>query len=206
MVQGGLCLCLAVLMLAGAWSLPFLYESTSILYKFGMDKVLLRSGKVMGLTVGVLLFFQLTAVSHLAFLERIFSRTPLLHFHQNNGLGLTLLILIHPLLIRGADNFASYHLEKKYWPEFIGAALFLLLILFVLSARFRARLPLKYQTWLRVHRLGAVIILGLFFIHLLFVSDTFHGGLPRSLALALGGAETFLLIKIFSRALFGSNK
>ena len=49
----------ATLVLVGAMSVPFFFESPSMWYKFGFDKALLRTGKMLGLVVATLLFFQL---------------------------------------------------------------------------------------------------------------------------------------------------
>lgn len=190
-----------LLLLAGAWSLSFYYPSQSLFYKFGAQKLLLRSGKLVGITGGLLLLVQLLAVAHLPVFEPTFSRATLLSFHRFNGLGL-LMLCSHPILILWADDFAFYPLEMKYFPEFVGAALLLALVLLVLSAWFRGALPLTYPVWRWVHRLGALLVLALFFVHLLLVSETFHTGLPYRLALGLAGVEALLLALIFGRALF----
>jgi len=176
-----------------------------MLYKFGYHKLLLRSGKLVGLTGGLLILAQLVSVSHLAFPEWLFTRSGLLRFHRINGLCLALL-LVHPVLILGADDFAFYPLEKKYLPEFVGMALLFFLLLLVVTARFRARLPISYRAWRSGHRLGALVVVGLFFVHLLKVSETFRTGLPYNLALGLAGVEGFILLLIFGRALLGAKK
>lgn len=200
-----LCLTLFLLLLAGAWSLPFRYPSMSMFYKFGYHRLLLVSGKLLGVTGGLLLLVQLLAVAPGLFPEWLFSRGGRLRFHRANGLGL-LLLVCHPVLILGADDFAFYPLEKKYLPEFVGLALLLCLLVLVLSAQFRARLPLSYRAWRIGHRLGALVVVGLFLGHLLTVSETFRRGLPHQLALGLAGVEGFLLVIIFGRPFFSGNK
>ncbi|MGD9269277.1 MAG: hypothetical protein PVH70_17710, partial [Desulfobacterales bacterium] len=49
---------LLMLLLVGAASIPFFFESSSILYKFGLNRVLLLTGQVMGLVAGCLLLVQ----------------------------------------------------------------------------------------------------------------------------------------------------
>lgn len=196
-----LCLAIFLLILTGAWSLPFNYPSSSILYKFGTDRILLRSGKLVGISGGLLLLTQLLAVSHLGFLEKIFGSATLLRFHRINGLFL-LLIFSHPLLIQGAYDFTFYTLEKKYLPEFLGVALLFCLALLVLSAWFRNRLPISYKAWRAGHRVGALLVTVLFFTHLLTVSGTFKKGLPWRLAILLAATEGILMLMIFGRALF----
>jgi predicted ferric reductase len=199
-----LCLLLFLLLLAGAWSLPFRYPSESLFYKFGQQRLLLISGKLAGVTGGLLILVQLLAVAPGLFPEWLFSRAGRLRFHRANGLAL-LLLVCHPVLILGADDFAFYPLARKYLPEFVGMALLFCLLLLVLTAQFRARLPLSYRAWRIGHRLGALVVVALFLGHLLTVSETFRWGLPHRLALGLAGVEGFLLLLILGRALFSGN-
>ncbi|MFW6244185.1 MAG: hypothetical protein ACOC15_03520 [Desulfovibrionales bacterium] len=69
-VLGLLCLVLALLLLAGAGWIAFAYESSSMLYKFGWDKRLLRAGKVVGLAAATLVLLQLVLSARLRFLDR----------------------------------------------------------------------------------------------------------------------------------------
>jgi predicted ferric reductase len=193
------------LLLAGAWYLPFRYPSESLFYKFGYHRLLLISGKLLGVTGGMLILLQLLAVAPWIFPEWLFSRGDRLRFHRANGLGL-LLLVCHPVLILGADDFAFYPLEKKYLPEFIGVGLLFCLLLLVLSAQFRAKLPLSFKAWRIGHRLGALVVVGLFLGHLLTVSETFRWGFPHRLALGFAGVEGALLLMILGRALFSGNK
>jgi predicted ferric reductase len=200
-----LCLVLFLLLLAGAWSLPFRYPSESLFYKFGYHRLLLVSGKLVGVTGALLILVQLLAVAPGLFPEWLFSRVGRLRFHRANGLGL-LLLVCHPVLILGADDFAFYPLAKKYLPEFVGMALLFSLVLLVLTAQFRIRLPLSYKAWRIGHRLGALLVVGLFLGHLLTVSETFRWGMPHRLALGLAGVEGLLLLMIIGRAIFSGNK
>ncbi|NTV15759.1 MAG: hypothetical protein HGA96_17825 [Desulfobulbaceae bacterium] len=200
-----LCLLLFLLLLAGAWSLPFRYPSESLFYKFGFQRQLLVAGKLLGVTGGLLLLAQLLAVAPLLFPPWLFSRAGRLRFHRANGLGL-LGLVCHPLLILWADHFAFYPLEKKYLPEFLGVALLCSLLLLILTAQFRTRLPVSYRGWRLGHRLGALLVIGLFLGHLLTVSETFRGGMPHRLALGLAGLEGVLLVMILGRAFFSGNK
>lgn len=199
-----LCLLLFLLLLAGACYLPFRYPSESLFYKFGFPRLLLLSGKLLGVTGGLLLLVQLLAVSPLICPEWLFSRAARLRFHRANGLGL-LLLVCHPLLILGADDFAFYPLQKKYLPEFLGMATLFCLLLLVLTAQFRARLPFSYQAWRTGHRLGALVVVALLLSHLLTVSETFRWGLPHRLALGYAAGEGGLLAMILARALFSGN-
>ena len=58
----------------GRLSIPF-FESPSMWYKFGLAKILLRSGKVVGTAAAVLLFYQLILVARLKVILRTRSST-----------------------------------------------------------------------------------------------------------------------------------
>ena len=139
-VLGTVVFLLALLLLAGGWTVPFYFESFSILYKFGIEKAYLRSGKMVGITIVLLVFYQILLASRFWFLERIFSEKRLLSLHRINGIAITLFVLTHPVLIKASENFISYTLEKKYVPEFIGIGLLLVILSVSLTAIFRAGL------------------------------------------------------------------
>jgi hypothetical protein len=71
-VLGGACIFLALLLIVSVCTIPFVFESPSIFYKFGINKTFLRSGKVFGVTAAALVFFQVLLVSRLKILDRIF--------------------------------------------------------------------------------------------------------------------------------------
>ena len=193
---------LALLLLAGGWLVPYYFESFSILYKFGFQKVYLRTGKMVGITIFLLLFYQILLASRFRFLERIFSAKRLLAFHRINGIAVTLFVLTHPVLIKASENFISYTLEKKYAPEFIGIGLLLVILMVSVTAIFRDSLPIAYHRWLFLHRLGATLVIAILPLHVLLVSDTFKAGLPRTGALAILGLNLLLLARIWHRRLF----
>jgi len=111
---------LAVLLLAGGWAIPFIFESSSILYKFGMEKIYLRSGKVIGITVALLIFFQVVLAFRLTIIEQVFSARRLFSLHRINGMAIAFLVIAHPFLIKASESFTPYTFEKKYYPEFSG--------------------------------------------------------------------------------------
>ena len=84
---------LALMVLVGGWAIPFKFESFSILYKFGMEKAYLRSGKMIGITIGVLLFFQVALASRITIFEQVFSAKRLLSMHRSNGMLITCLVI-----------------------------------------------------------------------------------------------------------------
>ncbi|MFO7686006.1 MAG: ferredoxin reductase family protein [Desulfobacterales bacterium] len=174
----------AALFLAGAVSIPFFFESPSIWYKFGFSKVLLRSGKMLGLAAAGLLFSQLLLAGRLKVLDRVFSLPRLVRIHRLNATVILLPALLHPILVLASEKKFIFPLAIRYWPEWVGVGLLaLILIQFVLS-RWRVALRLRFHRWLSWHRYSGAFILALVVLHLLFVSETFsEEGIPRSAAM-----------------------
>ncbi len=202
MVLGGTCVLLTSLFVAGAWTIPFLFESSSILYKFGIEKTFLRSGKVLGVTAAALVFLQVFLVSRFKFLDRIFSLNQMAFFHRMNGLAILFLALVHPILIIAAENFTFFAFEKRYWPEFLGVAVFIFILVIVTTANWRLMFHFAYDQWLRFHRLITVVAIALMTIHILFVSKTFTSGLPHIFVLVAAGINLMLILRLWFRRLF----
>jgi predicted ferric reductase len=200
---GTLVVLLAMALLAGGWSIPFQFESFSILYKFGKLKVYLRYGKVIGITVALLLLFQVLLASRLKILEQVFSVKILFILHRINGFIITCLVAVHPVLIKASENFIPYTFGKKYYPEFVGIVLIFVLLTVSVAAIFRNFFKMPYVRWRFLHRLGATLILIILPAHVLFVSDTFKsGGLPRSAALTIFSLNFLFITYIWLKRFF----
>jgi len=200
---GAVVILLAMLLLAGGWSIPFHYESFSILYKFGKLKVYLRYGKVIGITVALLLFFQVVLAARLKILVQIFSAKSILMLHRINGFIIACLVAVHPVLIKASDNFTPYTFGKKYYPEFVGIGLLFVVLTVSLTAIFRNLLKMDYSRWRLLHRLGATMVFLIVPLHVLFVSDSFNSsGLPRVAAFAVFGLNLLFISYIWLRRLF----
>ena len=197
---------LAILLLAGGWIIPFKFESFSILYKFGMEKTYLRSGKVVGITTALLLFFQVVLASRFKIFEQVFSVKRLLSLHRFNGMTITFLVLSHPLLIKASENFTPYTFEKKYYPEFLGMCVLAILLLLSIAAIFRKFIKISYGKWLILHRLGATLVLFFMPTHILFVSETFKSGIPRNGALMIFSLNFFMVMLIWVQGIFTKNR
>jgi predicted ferric reductase len=194
---------LAMALLAGGWSIPFQFESFSILYKFGKLKLYLRYGKVVGITIALLLFFQVLLAARIKILVQIFSAKSVLMLHRINGFIIACLIVVHPVLIKASDNFTPYIFGKKYYPEFVGIGLLFVVLTVSLSALFRNLLKMDYSRWRLLHRMGATMVLLILPFHVLFVSDTFKtAGLPRNAALAVFALNLLFISYIWLRRLF----
>jgi len=196
-VLGTIIVVLALSLLIAGWFIPFTFESFSILYKFGMEKTLLRSGKVIGVTIAVLVFYQILLASRFAIFEQVFSAKRLLSLHRINGLAITFLVISHPLLIKASENFTPYTFEKKYYPEFLGMAVLAVLLTLSLTAVFRKFFKFSYSRWRLRHRMVATLALFLIPIHILFVSDTFKAGIPRNAALFIFSLNLLMITRIW---------
>ncbi len=116
---GALTVLLALAVLAGAVSISFIFESSTILYKFGTDRLLLRAGQAVGLTVGGLLVLQIISGARFKCLDRIFGLNRLSRIHRITGLTIACLAIAHPILIFIPEDRISIPLQWRYWPEFV---------------------------------------------------------------------------------------
>lgn len=182
-----------VLILGMACTIPFYFESPSMYYKTGIDKFLLRSGKILGIIATILIFYQLVFISRLAFLEKIFKMKSLFRFHRTNGLIILAAAVLHPIFILGADHFVFFPFELKYWPEITGIVLLSILILFVLVSHWQKKIKLDYKLWRFLHKSFAPVIIIVLYIHIINVSKTFESGLPFY-ALTLIFSSSLILI------------
>lgn len=193
-ILGALVLFIGLLVLAGAASIPFLFESASILYKFGADKLMLRTGKVLGMIAAALLLLQLVLAARIRFLDRIFALDRLFYFHRISGIIIAACVLIHPVLILLPEDMLFIPLEFRYWPEFVGLGLLLFILGMAVSGNFRAALWIPFNFWWIMHRIAAVITAAALFVHVLYVSDTFEKGLPQTLAFCAMGLYIMLYV------------
>ena len=199
---GTLLVMLSMALLAGGWSIPFQFESFSILYKFGKLKIYLRYGKVIGITVALLLLYQVLLASRLKILELIFSKKILFMLHRVNGFIITCLVAVHPVLIKASENFIPYTFGKKYYPEFVGIGLIFILLTVSVTAIFRNFFKMPYVRWRFLHRSGATLVLLILPVHVLFVSDTFKSGVPRNSAMVIFGLNLLFITYIWMKRFF----
>ena len=162
-----------LLVIAGAASIPFYFESSTILYKFGLNRHLLRLGQITGTVAGCLLLLQIILGARLKCLDRIFGLCRLFRYHRIAGFIIACLIIIHPIMIFIPENRIFIPLELRYWPEFVGLFLLLLIIFTVISGHWRAWLRFPFHRWWPIHRWAAFLIVVAFWVHVLSVSETF---------------------------------
>lgn len=179
-LYGGLLIGLAALAGAGAMTIPFFYQSQTLWYKLGIDKTLLLAGQLAGLLAAVALFLQILAGTRGKGLEEIFGVAALMGFHRVNGVVLCGLAAAHLILVQVPEGIANLPIGVKYWPELIGASLFLLLLGTAVTASFRQQLGLDYRRWRMMHRTFGYLALILLAGHVLFVADSFTHMVPRA--------------------------
>jgi predicted ferric reductase len=150
-----------------------------------MEKNLLRLGKMAGLAAAIFLMLQLFQAARLKWLDRIFSLPGLYQWHRYSAYGIVTLAILHPIAVFLPDGILMIPFEARYWPEWIGAALLLVILIQFVLSKWRRTFFRDYQRWLLVHRIMGVTALMLMFVHMLSVSETFeHDGLARDSAVA----------------------
>jgi predicted ferric reductase len=184
---------LVVALFAGVLTIPFLFESPSMYYKTGWDKTLLRAGKMVGLTAALFILLQLPLAARLKWLDRIFSLPTLYTLHRYGAYALAALAIAHPILVLVPDGMLMIPLEARYWPEWAGAAMLVVILLQVGACQWRKVVFKRYQGWLLFHRIMGPLAIGLLIVHILYVSETFEDeGLPRNLAFAAAAVSVGL--------------
>lgn len=176
---GTVCVFIVLGLLAWAVYIPFAYQSTSIWYKIGVDRVLLRIGKVIGLLAATLLFLQVTFIAHLQFVESIFSPRVLIRIHKINAGLIAFMALMHPLFVFAPEDINNITIESKYWPEGIGALLLVLIWIIFTTSKYRSFLNFSFNRWRIFHRFAALSAVILLAVHMMNVSDTFIVGPPK---------------------------
>jgi len=190
------CVMILTLLFCGALAIPFAYESFSIKYKFGLHKALLRSGKLVGMAAALLLVIQLLLATRITWVNRMAGMDRLVTVHKYNGIVIALLALMHPLLVFGPEEITTLPLEFKFWPEIVGAGLLMGIFYMTAAALFKKELSLPFHLWMWAHKIGGCVVLSALFVHLLFSSETFEGGLPRIVGIAFA---TLCLVVLISR-------
>lgn len=168
-----------LLFLIAALAIPVYYETTTLWYKVGIDKTMLKGAQFLGLFTFVLIYIQVILSTRGQFLEQLFGAATLLKLHRTNGILIVFLAAAHIFLVLAPEGLANLPIGKKFWPEMVGAALVLLIIIIAVTSHYRQQLKLDYRSWRTYHKpLGYLAIL-MVNIHVLFVSDSFEKTVPR---------------------------
>lgn len=174
-----------LVVLAGALSIPFVYETQTLWYRIGSDKTMLRAAQLAGLLAAILLFVQILLAARGEFLKRLFGVAVLMRRHRTNGILLSLLALGHAILVLAPEGLTNLPIGKKHWPEMVGMLLLTVVLFMAISAHFREKLALDYTRWRAMHKLLGYFTMPLVAVHVLFVCESFEHALPRLGLIAL---------------------
>lgn len=191
----GLILIGMVLLLAAALAVPFLFPTETLWYKAGADRLMLLTAQLAGLLALVLLLVQILLALRPKAFEQTFGVATLLRWHRGNGVLLAGCALVHVVLVLAPEGLGNLPLGWKFWPELLGAFALLCLLTTVTLSWWRSALHLPYQGWRLLHRVIGYLLPALLTAHVLFVSESFAGGLPR-LVLLVGMVLFFLLVAL----------
>jgi predicted ferric reductase len=190
-----------IFVVGGALSIPFVYESQTLWYKIGIDKTLLRAGKIAGLLAAILLLVQILLAVRGETLEELFGVRSLISWHRVNGVFILILALTHVTLVLVPEGIGNLPIGMKYWPEMVGAAMLLIIFTMVVSSQLRQRLGFNYTRWRAFHKLLGYMALALIGVHILFVSESFEHVVPRT-ALVITVASIVIVLFQIKRAAF----
>lgn len=195
-----------LLALASALSLPYVYESQTLWYKFGFDKTALRAGQLAGMLALTLLFTQIILAAGGSFLQKAFGLKNIMQWHRTNGVLIVFFACVHVFLILVPEGLANLPIGKKFWPEMVGSLLLWTLIAMVISSRYREKLNLDYKRWRTIHKpLGYLTVL-LIVVHVLYVSDSFDHTVPKSILLVTFMALLVRVVWVKVQARIQQNK
>jgi len=168
-----------LVVLCGALSIPFVYESQTLWYKIGLDKTMLLGGQLAGLLAAVLLFVQILLAARGNFLKKLFGIDAVMRWHRTNGIIVSLLAISHGALILIPEGVSNFPIGLKYWPEMVGTLLLCIILSMVISSQFRQKFRLDYKSWKSIHKLLGYLAIIFLAIHVLFVSESFEQTVPR---------------------------
>ncbi len=184
----------------GGIAVPYVYESQTIFYKFGVEKAMLRAGKICGIMAALLLLFQLLLTSRLAVINRFLALDFMTVQHKYNGMLIVTLLTAHALLILIPEGLDNLPIGLEFWPEIIGMVLYSSLLGLTLLSSLKDRIHIPHHIWLRLHRIVGFITVFLVIVHIRFVSESFKNGLPEIAVYVL--TVLFLLLGFRRLALY----
>jgi len=121
-----------------------------------------------------ILAFQFVISARLRWIEAPFGLDVVLQFHRTMALAAVGLLCIHVLLIASGESWGLLTRWRVRWPIWVGRLALLILFTHVAVAIFRGGLRLRYEMWRRIHNIGALLLLGLPFVHSLATGHDFE--------------------------------
>lgn len=168
-----------IIFLVTALAIPVAFQSMTLWYKFGVDRILLQGAQFAGMIAFALLYLQVVLSTRGEMMENAFGVARLMRWHKLNGVLILALAATHILLVLLPEGLSNLPLGFKFWAEMIGLALFLALLFIVLTSWYRQQFKLAYGKWKIIHRPLGYLVIVLVSSHVLFVSDSFENMQPR---------------------------
>jgi len=135
------------------------------------------AGRLFALTGFVLLVFQYLLSSRIKWIERGIGLDRLFGIHRICGGIILALVTAHPLLILLSERLQGYAAPIGFL-KVLGLIAILLVWATAGSALLYGRIPMSYESWKRIHRIG-YLILPLVFIHSFLMGSTLQRGPMR---------------------------
>jgi predicted ferric reductase len=133
-----------------------------------------------GLAAGVLILLQLPLAGRFKFLDRIFSMPGLIRQHRIHAWTIAGLALAHPVLVLYSEEKWFVPLEMRYWPEWLGAGLLIMILSTLTASHWRSRMGIAFNVWMPLHRIGGLLIAAQLVVHVVNVSESFTDNvIPR---------------------------
>ncbi len=195
-----------VFVIAGALTIPFVYESQTLWYKVGVDKTFLRTGQLGGLLGLASLIVQILLGTRGAFLEETFGIRAIMAWHRTNGVLLCCLAVLHIALVLAPEGISNLAIGAKYWPEMVGGILLLVICSQAITSLYWQQLGFIYKKWQVVHKTLGYLALCLAAVHVLFVADSFAQGVPRIALLVVLALVLMRVIVVKLSGIVGGNR
>lgn len=162
---------------------PVFFWSRMLVPALPWPVYLYDTGRLFALAGFVLLLFQYVLSSRIQWIEKGIGLNKLLVIHQWCGGLILSLTAVHPVLIVISEKLQGYASPMGFL-KILGLIALLLVWTTIGSAFFYGRIPMNYELWKRIHRVG-YLILPLAFIHSLFMGSTLHHWPMRGFWVAL---------------------
>lgn len=148
------------------------------------SRQLWRDGAVgLGFLGFALMGWQFVPMARLPFLTDIFGRAALLNFHIQLSLAAFYLVVAHPviLMLGNPRYLVAFDLLGGVWRLRAGVLALLLTMIIVATCVWRAKLNMGKTTWIWLHDILAVAIMGFSLYHILRVGYYTSQPLQRGL-------------------------
>jgi predicted ferric reductase len=131
------------------------------------------------------LALQFLLSARLRWIEAPFGLDVVLRFHRTMAFVAVALLCLHPLLVASVEGWSLLTTWHARWPVWAGRVALLLLFVQAATTLFRRTLRLQYETWRHLHNAGALLLLGVAFVHSWVLGDDVVSTAARVLWVAL---------------------